>query len=89
MTAKESLRDLIDNLTEEEARSLVVQGEFAVSQRRKRDAPKGTLLEFHERIRALFADIPDEEWEGLHSAADIDKVLYADLERGFPRANRG
>ncbi|MEX0783871.1 MAG: hypothetical protein WD557_14610 [Dehalococcoidia bacterium] len=88
MTAKEALRDLIDDLTEDEARSLVVQGEFAVAQRRKREAPHGTLNDLHARIRAISARIPVEEWAKVPPAKDMDKYLYQDLETWFAQRRK-
>lgn len=88
MTAKEALRDLIDELTEDEARSLVVQGEFAVAQRRKREGSRGSLSDLHARLRRLSAEVSDAEWAKVPPAKDLDKHLHEDLESWFAQRRK-
>ena len=69
MTAKQALQERVDELSEAEAAEWL-------DRLREDDDSTTPTSRFLDRIQAIWADVPEEEFADWPSSADIDSVVY-------------
>ena len=75
MTAKESLRDLVNEMSESEAENWLKE----IAAVRERPSPPKAKDDrpIWEKIREIMADVPPEELAKIRSSDRIDEIVYA------------